>query len=250
MQCKIPSLEYISDTDLFSCVDKLLTRANQAQQEARRKFNRNIIDPFSPLFEMAGFNVHHQDWEKSELTRQSQKSVSNNIGLFHQSILGSIDGWEDLGTGSQIDLVNASKGIIAEVKNKHNTVKESDLHNIYQELDDLVSRKASAYKGYTSYYVTIIPKRPERYNKEFTPSNKEKGMPCARNERIRTIDGASFYHLATGFETALIDLFRILPDVIEHRAEALSLPFDKFSTDDKKALETYFNLAYLPKNES
>lgn len=237
-------LNYLSDEDLYKCVDALLTKACIAQQGAEKKFNKNVIDPFSPLFEMAGFDVSHKEWRKSELTRQSQKSVNSSIGLFHQGILGAISGWEDLGTGAQVDLVCVDRLIIAEVKNKYNTVKGSDLKGIYYELDDLVSRKVSAYKGFTAYYVTIIPNRPVRFNTPFTPSDKEKGKPCPENDQIRKIDGASFYELVTGEDNALRTLYGILPEVIEERVQHLDLSFSTFSGKEKEQLAEYFKLAY------
>ena len=75
--------------------------------------------------------------------------------------------------------------------------------------------KASIYKGYTSYYVSIIPKKKTRFNKAFVPSDKEKGAKCPINESIREIDGPSFYHLVTGETNALSDLYNVLPKVIE-----------------------------------
>ena len=238
------SLSFITDQSLFACVDALLMKANAAQADAVKKFNKNVIDPFSPLFEMGGFNVPHKQWVKSELTRQSQKSVSNSVGVFHQSILGSVDNWEDLGTGGQVDLVNHEKQIIAEVKNKYNTVKGSDLKNVYNELDDLISRKASAYKDYKAYFVSIIPSRPTLYDIPFTPSDKERGKPCPENQNIRKIEGASFYHLVTGIEDALEQLFLALPKVIEARSKSLGYEFKQFSKQDEGALRDYFTLAY------
>lgn len=240
----MPYLEYISDEDLEACVDALLVKANQAQSNALKKFNKNVIDPFSPLFEMGGFNVSHDAWVKSELTRQAQKTVSNSIGVFHQSVLGCVKNWEDLGTGGQVDLVCEKEKIIAEVKNKHNTVKGSDLKNVYYEMDDLISRKASNYKGYTAYFVSIIPAKPEKYDLCFTPSDKERGSPCPTNEYIRKIDGYSFYDMVTGSERALPKLFNALPEVIRDRTKKLKLDFIKYDSEEIESLNKYFELAY------
>lgn len=88
--------------------------------------------------------------------------------------------------------------IIAEIKNKYNTVSGGKLSDLYHTLDKLVMPKTSIYKGYTAYYVTIIPKSKTRHNKPFTPPDKATGERCPENERIRVIDGASFYDLVTG----------------------------------------------------
>ncbi len=61
----MPNLSFITDQSLYACVDALLLKANSAQKHAEKKFNKNVIDPFSPLFEMGGFNVAHDQWVKS-----------------------------------------------------------------------------------------------------------------------------------------------------------------------------------------
>jgi len=237
-------LPYIEDKYLIKHIDEVTDVAITAKNEAVAKFNSNVIDPFSALFEMGGFDLNHQTWYKSELARQAQKSVSNCVGLFHQKVLGCADGWIDLGTGSQVDLVNHEAKIIAEVKNKHNTVKGSDQKHVYYELADLVSRKASEYKGYTSYFVTIIPSRPIRFDKLFTPSDKERGSPCPADEKVRIIDGCSFYDMVTGHTDALKQLYKVLPTVINDRKKARKLSKNLISSKDLKELLTYFEAAF------
>lgn len=169
--------------------------------------HRNIVDPFCAAFEISGFNLNYDEWLKQEITRQSQKTLSNLIGDFHQKVLGSIKGWENLERGMVIDLVCKERKIIAEVKNKHNTTKGSDKARIYENLSQQVSYKGQEYKGFTAYYVEIIPKNGRRYNKEFMPSNNQTGQRCQKNELIRIIDGYSFYALVTGCDNALSQIF-------------------------------------------
>jgi hypothetical protein len=242
----MPYLSFISDKDLKFHVEEMLRVAFGAKLKARKDFSKNVIDPFSPIFEMSGFNSGHTSWKESELQRQAQKTLANSLGDFHQSILGSIDGWQNLKKGGQVDLKNDEMKIIAELKNKHNTVTGGKLVGVYSELANLVSLKSSTYKGYTAYFVTMIPAKPERMNKPFTPSDKEKGMPCPANEQIRIIDGASFFEIATGVEDSLKQLHTALPSVIEaivaeHPTES---GWSKFSSADISALNTYFKAAY------
>lgn len=134
-----------------------------------------------------------------------------------KKILGNIKGATDLNVGdkSGVDIECKEKKIIAEIKNKHNTVTGVKLSDQYYALRDLVGKKYSPYKDYTAYFVNIIPSKPERINKPFTPSDSKEGAKCPINEKIRIIDGASFYSLLTGEENALEDLYKILPQVIE-----------------------------------
>ena len=130
-------------------------------------------------------------------------------------MLGMMPGWQDLGVGSVIDVACPARKIIAEVKNKHNTVKGSDKVKVYDHMETLVMTKGHQYKDFTAYYVEIIPKSGARYDKEFTPPDSAKGQPRRANPLIRQIDGYSFYALATGVPDALEQLFAALPDVIE-----------------------------------
>ncbi len=208
-------LSFISDEALAKAVKHLLDIALEARIKADKKFERNVIDPFAVLFEMSGFRVDEPTWLTSEKNRQAQKTLQNHVGTFHQAILGVMEGWQDLGTGSVVDVVSTERKIIAEVKNKHNTVKGSDKVKVYDHMETLVMTKGHQYKDFTAYYVEIIPKTGLRYDKVFTPPDSAKGQPRRANPLIRQIDGYSFYALATGVPNALEQLFSVLPDTIE-----------------------------------
>lgn len=231
-------LPWIDDNNLKSSVEKLLSSASKAKEKAQRDYNYNVIDPFAAMFEMAGFGMTYDEWLKSEIARQAQKSLQNVVGEFHQDILGSCDGWQNMGRGKEVDLLNVEKRIIAEVKNKYNTVSGGRLSDQYYAMEKLVNFKLNKYFGYTYYFVNIIPKRPVRTNKEFTPSDKTKGQKCTPNSLIREIDGASFYELVTGDVHALHNLFRVLPVVIGGLKKELHFELDT------RSLETLFGAAF------
>ena len=92
-------LTFISDAALKAGVTRLLTVAEDAVARSIIEAGRNKIDPFSALFEMAGFNLSYKDWQRAEQSRQAQKTLINEVGLFHQHILGGVAGWQNLGTG-------------------------------------------------------------------------------------------------------------------------------------------------------
>lgn len=212
-------LTWISDEQLHDAVTHLLNKATAAKEVAENKFGKNVIDPFSALFEMAAFGLSYEDWRISEASRQAQKTLQNHVGDFHQRILGGISGWENLETGNEVDIVNHERKLVAEIKNKYNTVKGSDKAGLYHTMEGLVMRKASRFRGYRSYYVTVIPDRKARFDRPFTPSDKSMGAKCAENDLIREMDGYSFYALATGKPNALKELFNVLPSVVEDVSE-------------------------------
>lgn len=211
----MPQLSFISDEVLSRAVKNLLDVATNARKKADKDFNRNVIDPFAVLFEMSGFQTDGETWLTGEKNRQAQKTLQNHVGTFHQAILGNIEGWSDLGTGGVVDIICPDRKIIAEIKNKHNTVKGSDKVKVYDLMERAVMTKGHQYKGFTGYYVEVIPKSAARYDKPFTPPDNQTGQPRTANPLIRQIDGYSFYASATGVSDALSQLFAALPDVIE-----------------------------------
>jgi len=234
----MPYVSFIDDTRFKSLVTNTLAHGHEAKNKAISKFNRNVIDPFSILWEMSSFDSNFDTWYVSELSRQAQKTLSNHIGMFHQNFLGSIEGWEDLGVGKMVDLVNHEKKIIAEVKNKHNTVTGAKLVDVYKELESLVMPNGQVYKSYTAYYVEIVPKKPIRANTTFTPPDKKTSTRCAPNEKIRKIDGASFYALVTGVEDALEQVFNALPKVIKDL-------YPTFDNQSANGAYSYYKKAYI-----
>jgi hypothetical protein len=231
----MPKLNWLSDEDLYRIVEKLSLIAKGAKEKAVKEFGSNVVDPFSAVFEMSGFNMTYAEWTKSEEARQAQKTVQNFIGGFHQDILGSCKGWENLGTGKIVDIISKDKKIIAEIKNKFNTISGTNLPNLYRTFEAAIMHKTSVYKGYKAYHVAIIPKKNKRFDLPFTPSDKETGEKCPENELIRQIDGASFYKLVTGDDNALEQMFDALPLVIND--------LTGYNVAEKTQLKELFNLA-------
>ncbi|PCK05784.1 MAG: restriction endonuclease [Alteromonadaceae bacterium] len=236
-------IEYLDDEVSKALVKDVLDIGRVKKDAVIKDFQKNVIDPFASLFDSAVSDVDHNTWKSSEMVRQCQKTLTNHIGNLHQKILGNVSGWEDLGTGSEVDLVCHQQKIIAEVKNKHNTVTGGKLADQYKTLANLVNPKASRFRGYTAYFVNIIPKKPERFNKCFTPSDKSTGMQLAADEGIRIIDGASFYSLVSLRENALEELYDALPKIIEAIfRNDYGLP--DFSIPDQSMFRQYFIDAY------
>ncbi len=234
----MPRLKWISDADMETAVSHLLQKAKEAKEKSDKEFGKNVIDPFSAMFEMSGFHIDYESWIGSEKIRQSQKTLQNYIGEFHQNILGSVQNWENMKTGNVIDLVSIENKIIAEIKNKHNTISGGKLADLYYSLESLVMPKSSIYKDYTSYYAAVIPKKRTRFNKVFTPSDKSKGAKCPANEKVREIDGASFYDLVTGEKNALDQMYNALPAVIEKCTSG------EYKIQDIDKLNIFFNSAF------
>jgi len=205
-------LKFISDDALKASVSKVIRTIEFAQENADATLYKNVIDPFSALFHGITQSITYKEWLKLEKARQTQKTMQNAIGDFHQEILGSVEGWRNLGVGGGLDVINTSRQIIAEVKNKFNTTKGNHKVEIYDAIKIII--KKNVHKNFTGYYVEIIPQGRHIYNKPFTPSDNKTKKRRPVNKKIRVIDGVSFYELVTGRKTALQELFEVLPKVI------------------------------------
>ena len=211
----MPYLKFIDDKVYEKIVRDILDIGLKSRQKAEKNFHSNVIDPFGMMIEMVCFGLETDAWIHAEEMRQAQKTISNSYGIFHQKMLGSVAGWQDLGTGQIFDLLSKKQRVIAEIKNKFNTVKGSDRVGVFESLKSQVMPKNAQYRGYTAYFVQIIPKKAKRYNIAFTPSDNKIGEKSAENNLIREIDGASFYSLVTGDPNALEKVFNTLPRVIK-----------------------------------
>ncbi|MBP8707995.1 MAG: Eco47II family restriction endonuclease [Caldisericia bacterium] len=206
-------LSYISDLVLYKIVSDFIKQYNKIQSEAENKLEENALDPFSAILYSMCSGSNLSQWFEMELERQIGKSFQNNIGEFHQSILGSCCDWEII--DDVIDIRNQKKRIIAEIKNKYNTTKGSDKKVIYDNLVATLESDFYKNKNYTAYYVEIIPKNNGKYNNPFTPTDSTTKTRKPKREDVRIIDGVSFYALATGEETALHQLYKALPLVVQ-----------------------------------
>lgn len=204
-------INFISESKLIEICKDVLDTIDKAIQQSDNNLYKNIIDPFSAIFDASFHNLTLTEWIEREKLRQIQKSFQNQIGTFHQKILGNLNGWEDLKTGGIADLICKQKNIIAEVKNKFNTTKGNYKVAIYDDLNILINNK---YKGYTGYYVAILSKNI--INKPFSPSDNKTKKRRPINKKIIEIDGSSFYKLATGDDDSLRKIYDKLPFIISN----------------------------------
>lgn len=207
-----PFLPFVEDDAIELCVRVVLDKATAARASKEKDVFKNVVDPFSAVFDASVQGISLASWLEQEKSRQAQKTMQNAVGEFHQQVIGSVKGWESLPVGGIIDIRSAGKKVIAEVKNKYNTTKGIDRVGYYDSFERLLVQE---YKGFTAYYVEIIPKNKKMYNDPFTPSDNESSQRRIANEKIRIIDGKSFYHMVTGDINALEKLYKALPSVIQ-----------------------------------
>lgn len=202
-------LPFISDENLYEFTEKLVVAARSAEKKVEKNPYKNVIDPFSALVDAARQKVSLDVWMEQEKSRQIQKAFQNAIGDFHQSMIGAMAGWENAGAGGSFDVINEEKKIIAEIKNKHNTMNSTTATGVYDKLSNWLDY---GKEGYQAYVVLIVPEKPEPCSVPFTPS--ERKVRRQTRENLREIDGRSFYALASGHENAIDMLYESLPIVL------------------------------------
>ena len=196
-------LSWLPDEALNSAVNELKDRANRAREKAGESILRNTIDPFASLVIAHTYRVENKEaLRRLQEAASTQSGIANAVGHFHQRILGSIDGWTNHDAG--YDLENRATRMVAEVKNKHNTMNAGNKQQVLMDLDTAVRQKGKGWKG---YLVIIIPKnRDERYERRL--------LSCKRP--VYQIDGASFYAMATGgIESAMQDLYEATESILQ-----------------------------------
>lgn len=211
-------LPWIDDDNLTGAIDQLISSAGDTVREASVRQQKNVIDPFFSLLIAASHDVQAPEHLKSMRNAEaSVRGMGNFLGKFHETILGSAHGWTHHDAG--YDIESQTKKIIAEVKNKYNTLNGPNRRQVLQELETNIRSKGPEW---TAYLVEIIPSSPRRYTK----------FPTTRDNVVAT-DGASFYHIATGQLNALHDLFDVVakrigtsPSIVEHCQQifAASIP--------------------------
>lgn len=203
-------LPYISDDELYKATKTLVDAALSAKNKFEKNPYRNVIDPFSALFDSASQQINTEEWMLQERARQIQKALQNALGDFHQTILGAMPGWIDAGKGGSYDVKSVDLKIIAEVKNKYNTMNARSALSVYDNLQRHLDYGEDGMEK--AYLVEVIPKTSKPYEAPFTPS--ERGTPRPSRKDIVKIDGKSFYALASGDTEALHKLYNALPFVL------------------------------------
>lgn len=186
-------LSWIDENAFNDAVQNLKYGALDALTNAEKRRRKNVVDPFHTLLLASTFEVEDSSYLVNLQQAESAiRGMSGSLGKFHQSILGSVGGWQN--HDALYDLKNQERRIVAEVKNKWNTMNTANRRQVEADLDTSIR---SLRGSWTAYLVLVIPRTPDRYKK-------------AIGSRVVETDGASFYHLATGCPNAIHDLFDVL----------------------------------------
>lgn len=206
-------LDWIDDEDLETEVKRVIKSYKKSLLDniQPKKFHSNVIDPFDVMFKTSIINQSTDEWINQELVRQTQKTLANAIGEFHQSLIGHCEGWEYLENDvSELDLRGEINGeiIYVELKNKHNTMNTSSRKTVFSKLLNAVD----TLKADRAMLVEILPHKHPYPPKLW--DYKPKGGIKNTDKRIQIVSGNFFYSFVTGYSEALRDLYQVLPQII------------------------------------
>ena len=183
------------------------------------------------VFDIVNSKICVDDWIKNEVIRQSDKTINNRIGDFHQKLLGGVEGWSDLGTGdeSKVDLMKNDKTIFIELKNKFNTVNSDSLSKVRDKLKTAVIKNKDA----VAYWAYIIEKDGSSGESDWNYLGEN--LP-----NVKKIWGANVYEKVTQDVKSLEKTWKVLPLAI---AETCGKKH-KIDKNDMKKLIEFFKSAF------
>jgi hypothetical protein len=201
-------LNFISDESIFSHVKNTVEkyRFNVSVTD----FNRNLVDPIKLTFDAKIYKRDIKVVIEDEIFRQIDKSNTNHIGYFHQNIFTHIGkGWSVPLAG--YDVVNKSKHIYVEMKNKHNTMNSSSSQKTYMRMQNTLIKNPAAKCLLVEVIATSSQDIVWRTTLDGTSVSSSK---------IRRVSIDKFYEIVTGDKLAFKKLCEKLPTIIQDVVDA------------------------------
>lgn len=232
------NLGFISDEDIFKHVIDTVSKYRFSID--LKTFNKNLIDPIKLTFDAQVYGKPMKVMVEHEVLRQIDKSNTNCIGDFHQSIFNYFgNDWEIPKSG--YDLINKKKHIYVELKNKHNTMNSSSAQKTYMRMQNTILKDDEA----TCLLVEVIAKQSQNIN-----WNMSLDGCSVSNKRIRRVSIDQFYEMVTGEKTAFKKLCEQLPSIITDAVNHIdkhvikNTVFSELSTISPNLMESLYLLSF------
>ncbi len=196
-------LEFISDRDIYEHVKHTVLQYRFEIDLDR--FTENIIDPIKLTFDSIVYQRSIRDVLEGEISRQLDKSNTNQIGYFHENIFKYINP-EWIVPKKGYDIINEKEFIYVEIKNKYNTMNSSSAQKIYISMQNTILKNPKA----KCLLVEVLAK-----NSQDVPWEPSVDGVSMSDNRIRRMSIDKFYELVTKDPLAFKNLCLALPKIIE-----------------------------------
>lgn len=222
-------VSFVPDKVFLSCIGKVCNAYANVKTLTDKDLNKNVIDPFKLIFDLLNKDITLIRWKQEEKLRQADKTINNEIGYFHQHLLGSVKGWEDLNIGGEADIKKKDNSIFIQLKNKFNGVNADSLKNTKLRLFELSKRypNANMYLAFLIGRSGSSGERPLKINGKIYPNIKE-------------VWGKKVYELVTGTQDSLEEVWVALPVALNF----VLAKNRKISKMEKVELVEYFKKAF------
>lgn len=184
----------IDSLQVDAAVSKVLNKMKAFNPSAAS--NSNTTDPFAALIEWAfysskkGSAMLETEWRKLEIQRQLQKNMMNFIGEAHQEIIGTLSGWKSYPAGSgkpDVVGIRGNQKIIAEIKNKANTLNAGSGSSVVSSLEDYLQKLE--FQDFIAFKVAITKPQTSR-------TKLWRYLKDETNKNMLDVSGRVFYAIA------------------------------------------------------
>jgi len=186
---------------LDGLLKRFLERAQEDQEKVSKAIQIKTLDPIIFAIEFAENGTH--SWAQSALTQALRKARESSIGDLHEDLFGLIPGWEVMPRkNAEPDLVCHERKLIVELKSRQDTVKGSNLKDVY---DDLLNNVNGKYRGYTGIFAFMLNKTRKHMDRpvHFTPPDNKTRQKRPVDDRIIQMDGRLLWALASSPESPI-----------------------------------------------
>ena len=196
---------FVSDRHFRECVEKMCGKYADLAKTGIDAQLKNVVDPFKLVFDTLNSGMALDTWERNDIMRIKDKAINNAVGLFHQELLGGVEGWHQAVSDQNvmIDLAKNDNSVFVELKNKHNTFNSSSRENTHNKFLGITKQHKSA----KCYWAYIIPNDGTSGDEMWVYNNNS-------NPNIRKVWGKKVYGLVTGDDDALKETWTALPRAI------------------------------------
>lgn len=204
------------------------------------EFNSNIIDPIKLTFDAKVYGKTFEDIIDSESVRQIDKANTNHIGYFHQNIFNYAgNGWRVPRTG--FDVVNDSRKIYVEMKNKHNTMNSSSAQATYMKMQNQLIQDPESI----CMLVEALAKQSQNIKWKATLNGVS-----YEHERIRRVSMDKFYEIVFDDKYAFMKLCKALPNILDdvidetHKGIIVNTVYSDLKTVSSDTFKSLYLLAF------
>ena len=224
-------VSFVSDDIFLDCIKLVCNSYPSSDIIDMNKLHKNTLDPIKQIFDISAMKIDSDTWVKNELIRQQDKTINNKIGEFHQKLLGSVNGWEDLGIGdsTKVDLRKKDNSIFMELKNKENTVNSDSKNQLRIKLSNILK----TYPKAQTYWAYILSMKGDSGTCIWNYHENS-------NPKIKKIWGKNIYQLVTGKSDALEQVWNAIPIAV---ADIMTNNFNLTVIEQKK-LKDFFVAAF------